>query len=131
MKIKSKRYNNQRWMRCINANDLEDYVDISIGGGSLLELRHSVLELADFLGGTWDNWPESKRVEYDYYYLYRRDVDGTFDVTGNGEYNDIIIGQHRDGDVVWVDMKTNEINSKLTLKEWRAQGNRGKNMNNE
>ena len=119
MKIKSKRHNNQRWMRCINADNLEDYVDIPVGGGSSPKLRLAVLKIADFLGGTWDNHPFTNRVRYDYYYLYRRYENGTFDNTGNGEYPNITcIGQHRDGDKIDVDRTTNKITNKVSIEEW-------------
>ena len=121
LKIKSRRTDFQRWMRCINADNLEDYVDIPVGGGSSPEIRHTVLEQADFLGGTWDQ-PFVERTVYDYYYLYYRNKSGAFDKFGNGEYSDgIHIGMHRDGDVVWVDRKTNKITEKKTMKEWQGE----------
>ena len=108
-------------MRCINADDLEDYVDIPIGGGSNNDVRHTVLEIADFIGGDWRGSALEKgiRVVYDYYYLYYRDKDGTFDETGNGEYSDgKAIGLHRCGDYITVDMKTNKIVKQIPWHEF-------------
>lgn len=108
-------------MRCINADNLEDYVDIAIGGGSYTEERQSVLEIADFIGGDWRGLFSKKgvRIKYDYYYLYRRDTDGIFDPTGNGEYTDgVAIGMHRNGDFVKVDINTNKIVERMPFDEW-------------
>lgn len=111
-----------RWMRCINEDNLDDYVDISIGSGSGAGDRLAVLEIVDFIGGDWRGSVLEKglRRHYDYYYLYYRDRDGIFDPTGNGEYiNGISIGQHRDGNIVKVDILTNEIIEQISINEWK------------
>ena len=109
-----------RWMRCINAKNLEDYVDIAIGGGSRPKERQAVLQIADFIGGDWRGpfFEKGLRVQYDYYYLYYRNNDGVFNPTGNGEYTDgVARGQHRNGDFVNVDINTNEIVKQWSQKE--------------
>jgi len=112
---------NQRWMRCINTDDLDDYVDIRIQNGSSSDAREAVLKSGDLLGGKWSSvFDDSPKVEYDYYYLYRRDENNNYDVKlqdstdGSG---DIHIGQHRDGDFVRVDRKTNKIIEKRCMYE--------------
>ena len=117
----------RRWMRCINADNLEDYVDIAIGGGSHNKNRQDVLEIADFIGGDWRGSVLEKgiRVEYDYYYLYYRNGQGIFDPTGNGEYTDgVAIGMHRNDDFVKVNINTNKIVEQMPFDEWAGKLNR-------
>jgi hypothetical protein len=139
MLIKTRRHNHQRWMRCINADDLTDYVDIAIGNGSGMEERQIVLENADFLGGNWVCTifgGGRKRVEYDYYYLYFRDELGIFIDEPNyqeqntvrseafPEYKYWFIGQNRRGDFIRVDRRTNKMMVEETKEERQARHDR-------
>ena len=119
MNIKVKK--NHRWMRCINGDDLLDYVDINIGSGSLEQERQSVLDIADFIGGKWDGGAifedrSRERIQYDYYYLYSRspDMSVQYEMGRRG----IFSGQHRNGDYIEVDSKTNKIVNQIPWDEW-------------
>jgi hypothetical protein len=121
IKFEIKAVKHRRWMRCINADNLEDYVDISIGSGSNNKERQDVLEIADLIGGDWRGafFEKGVRVKYDYYYLYYRDSGGVFDPTGNGEYADgTAMGGHRNGDYVRVNINTNKIVEQIPFDEW-------------
>jgi len=118
----------RRWMRCIKADDLDDYVDIMISPGSNNGQRHIVLSNASFLAGTWRAFfihgSDVKNTEYDYYYLYYRDKDGNFIEGESGEYSessDWHVGLHKDGDRIGVDIKTNKIVKKEPFQKPFAQ----------
>ena len=123
-------YEHQRWMRCINADNLEDYVDIPISPGSSGGERLAVLEIADFLGGVYNSPALSgkERVEYDYYYIYFRnkgyyvdDIDfqemNEEKAKEDPDYRFQQIGFNRHGDMIYVDIRTNMYVIKETKEE--------------
>ena len=110
----------QRWMRCINEDNLGDYVDVRIHRGSGGE-RELVLRVADLLGGNYNTnrifcYPRESRTRYDYYYMHSRNSDGGFvhEKIYGKEREGVARGMYRDETFVDVDITTNEIMWKET-----------------